>query len=563
MGGTALPAVKRWSFTTAPDHMPPHPLVFTPQDGALDVPLNPSLVVVWDEALNPVTINPIIVYLGNRQRDARQRRGELQRRHPRSQLRPRHQPGADTMYIATLKSGIQDAVGNPTEGDFSWAFTTGKETDNTLGFTDAYFDYGVDSNGDGLYEQLVILAGVQLTAADIYTLTGTLADADGVEITRSSAYASYLPGSQFLKLVFDGAAIGGHGVDGPYRLTNLTLCNTEETGSKLPLGFLSGDDLYQTFAYTADQFPAVLRFSGLPDLWVAPGSALNPAFDVRDYAHHAIVSSDQLSYTLMANTDLSAGVTFTDNALRVNPQVNWRGSSDVTIQARYGADSAQDTFRVNIGWPYQVYLPVTLRNNNNARLQDHSGWRTAFSDDFEYPSENWKSYSLISIPPGGWYSWERRECVAYSGSHSAWAFGGSDDGKVLPCGSNYPNTLRSTMYHSLSINLKYTSAAEFSVKLWSNLAPGDQVCIMAATELDPNNPAYTIFYGNCRGGTTNGWQDFKLDLSQVPLLGNLLGMEKIWVAVQFIANESGTLPGGAYVDDALLRVCPVGLTCQP
>ncbi len=119
------------------------------------------------------------------------------------------------------------------------------------------------------------------------------------------------------------------------------------------------------------------------------------------------------------------------------------------------------------------------------------------------------------------------------------------------------------MYYVLPINLKYTSAAEFSVKLWSNLAAGDQVCIVATTDLNADYPVNTIFYGNCRTGTTNGWENFKLDLAQVPLLGNLLGMEKIWVAVQFSANESGTLPGGAYVDDALLRVCPQGLTCQP
>jgi hypothetical protein len=70
-------------------------------------------------------------------------------------------------------------------------------------------------------------------------------------------------------------------------------------------------------------------------------------------------------------------------------------------------------------------------------------------------------------------------------------------------------------------------------------------------------------YGVCRFGKTNGWEDLSLDLTKVPTLGSLLGNENVRVAVKFTANESGSRPGGVYVDDARVRLCPQGLTCTP
>ena len=529
------------------------------------MPLNAALVVIWDEALNPATVTPISFTLATSSGTPVSGAVSYNAATRAVRFAPTANLAADTMYIATLKRGIQDTKGNATEGAYSWSFTTGNETDNTLGFSDVFYDYGIDSNGDGLYEQLVILVGVQITTSDTFTVSASLTDSEGGEIDYTSANASLQSGTQFVALTFNGYRIGGHGADGPYTLAKMDLYHTDDINPTDPLGYLTGDDLYNTFAYRAGQFPASLRFSGLPDLWVQPGEALNPAFNVRDYAQHVLVSSDQITYTVMENTALYAGVTLTDSgALLVNPLANWNGSSRVTIQASYAGDDAQDSFTVNVGLQNPLYLPLTMRFNSPSSSQSRTGWRVAISDDFESGFTYWGSFSTISIPPGGWYAWGIRDCAAYSGSHSAWAFGGAEHGSALPCGSSYPNTLKSTLYYRPAVNLKYTNAAEFSVKLWSNLAAGDQVCIMASTdEIDEDRPLAAQLYGNCRAGTTNGWVDFKLDLAQVPVLGNLLGREQIWVAVKFIADQSGALPGGAYVDDALLRVCPQGLTCQP
>ena len=195
--------------------------------------------------------------------------------------------------------------------------------------------------------------------------------------------------------------------------------------------------------------------------------------------------------------------------------------------------------------------------------QASSNWEIALSDDFE-GSFGWATWGSISVPPGGWYTWGRRDCLAYSGRYSVWPVGGGDDGINTPCGAAYPNTLNTTMLNRVSLNLKYTSKAEFSVKVWTDLAPGDRICAMVTTEDVPDNRLpYAQYYGVCRSGKTNGWENLKLDLSQVPTLGNLLGTEKVRVALRFIANESGSRPVGVYVDDAVVRVCPQGLTCEP
>ncbi|MCJ7837908.1 MAG: hypothetical protein MUP61_01670, partial [Burkholderiales bacterium] len=68
------------------------------------------------------------------------------------------------------------------------------------------------------------------------------------------------------------------------------------------------------------------------------------------------------------------------------------------------------------------------------------------------------------------------------------------------------------------------------------------------------------YRGVCRSGQTNGWEDLTLDLTNVPTLGNVLGQERVCVAVTFQANIGNSRPEGAYVDDVTMRICPEGLT---
>jgi len=104
-------------------------------------------------------------------------------------------------------------------------------------------------------------------------------------------------------------------------------------------------------------------------------------------------------------------------------------------------------------------------------------------------------------------------------------------------------------------SLENTSAAELRFKLWLNSEPTyDFVCRMASVN-------GTDFYGTCTSGNSNGWIDRVLDFSNVHQLGNLLGQRQVWVSLYFYSDSSITYPEGAYVDNVILRKCPVGATC--
>jgi hypothetical protein len=273
----------------------------------------------------------------------------------------------------------------------------------------------------------------------------------------------------------------------------------------------------------------------------------------------------------MLNSHLDAGVELLPTGdVHIRPEPYWLGSTQVTIRASDGTYAAQDSFNVLVGWPLSLYLPVTVRNNSGTTLQQsRDAWITVIDDDFESDSLGWSLYSWydwLQLGEGHQWFWGSRDCAAHSGQYSAWAYGGGDDGEITACGADYPNTLGSKMCLQTPVNLKYVGKAEYRAYVWADLAPGDQVCLLVTTDERADADCRGApYYGVCRSGQTNGWEQVVLDLANVPTLGNLLGQEKVWVAVQFEADESGTRPAGAYVDDLRLRICPEGLTeyCEP
>ncbi len=561
LAGTALAEGATWSFTTEPDYHPPRPRLLSPPHAAFNVPRTTAIAVLWDRALDAGTVTPATFQVtelhgaaiaGSLAYDAG---AQMTTFTPDALLAP------DTTYVVTLTAGISDTLGNATFAPVVWDFTTG-ETTPTIAFSGAYADWGIDTNGDGLYEYLGIQVGVHIPFSATYVLQGILVDATGAEISWTQSSVDLQEGAHFIPLYFDGAAIGGRGVDGPYTLTRLTLSTDDAP-------VIWAMDAHRTFAYAASHFPAPLRFSGLPNLLLRPGTRLLPAFNARDYAWHATQPSEALTYTLLANTALHAGVTI-DAAgnVYVNPEpaygdIPWTGSALVTLQAAYGPHRVQNTFRVTVGWSTHLYLPVTLRDFDSSRAQAaRTHWQIAFTDDFEQAPLLWQRWSSYSAFPPRSYQWDRRDCAAHSGQYSAWAFGGGEDGAALACGASYPQTLVSTMLRG-PFNLRYTSQAEFRMKVWTNLAPGDEVCALVTNQdLGPNDMWQAQYHGVCRSGQTAGWEDLVLDLSNAPVFGNLLEQEKVWVAVQFRAQGGDSRPVGVYVDDVVLRLCPLGTSCE-
>jgi len=173
-----------------------------------------------------------------------------------------------------------------------------------------------------------------------------------------------------------------------------------------------------------------------------------------------------------------------------------------------------------------------------------SGWTTVMSEDFEgtFPQPGWR----VSSESGWTHLWGKRDCRAHGGSYSAWAHGGGSSGSQLPCGANYPPNLKTWLTYG-PFSLENATAAELTFWFYSNTAPAhDQIQWTAS--IDGFN-----FYGYGGVDFSNGWKESTFDLSNVPVLGNLVGRRNVWIAFIFSSDSSQALEG-VYVDDVVLRV---------
>lgn len=108
-----------------------------------------------------------------------------------------------------------------------------------------------DTDFDGLFDDLEIQVGLDVTASRPYRMLGELADASGHLITTATALADLDAGTATVALRFDGATIYQHGVDGPYQLRVVRVAEDDGSGI-LPLDELV--NAYSTTSYDHRQF---------------------------------------------------------------------------------------------------------------------------------------------------------------------------------------------------------------------------------------------------------------------------------------------------------------------
>jgi hypothetical protein len=84
----------------------------------------------------------------------------------------------------------------------------------------------LDTDGDGLANQLQLTASVTALNPGSYLMTADLADAHGTEVSSGSSGAvSLVSGTQPVSIAFDGASIYQSGLSGPYHFVNVRLTN--------------------------------------------------------------------------------------------------------------------------------------------------------------------------------------------------------------------------------------------------------------------------------------------------------------------------------------------------
>ncbi len=111
-------------------------------------------------------------------------------------------------------------------------------------FTGEFADYGNDRDGNGLFEELVVEAGVEVYQAGFYTVMAVLS-AEGVDISFYFDIVYLDTGGQTLYMWFQGYEIEASGLDGPYDV-KITVMSMERPGFH--------EATYTTSAYTHDQF---------------------------------------------------------------------------------------------------------------------------------------------------------------------------------------------------------------------------------------------------------------------------------------------------------------------
>jgi hypothetical protein len=127
-------------------------------------------------------------------------------------------------------------------------------------FDGSFGDAGRDVNGDGLFDALDVNVGVDVTEAGTYRVSGRLTDASGTLIDATSSVVGLSAGAQTVTLVFSGTTIADRGIDGPYRIRNLSLL---EVGPDNELVVDQIGDAYETAAYAASDFQrAALLLNG-------------------------------------------------------------------------------------------------------------------------------------------------------------------------------------------------------------------------------------------------------------------------------------------------------------
>lgn len=126
-------------------------------------------------------------------------------------------------------------------------------------FTGTLSDAGEDTDGDGLFNHLVVNAEIDAGVAGSYRLFGELTDLQGNR-HQAATVVSLPAGRSTVALRFNGEAIFDRGVDGPYTVASLRLSEEAAAGS-LPTAELAAPFATGAYAFGAFQHRPI-RVSG-------------------------------------------------------------------------------------------------------------------------------------------------------------------------------------------------------------------------------------------------------------------------------------------------------------
>ncbi len=129
--GNALEADYVWSFTTGSiaDAIAPTVNATDPLRDAIGVALNKKVTATFSEEMNPLSVNGTTFVL---KQGTTIVQGTVSYSNGTAVFSPLANLAANTLYTATVTTGVRDVAGNTMAVDYTWSFTTGSTTDVTL-----------------------------------------------------------------------------------------------------------------------------------------------------------------------------------------------------------------------------------------------------------------------------------------------------------------------------------------------------------------------------------------------------------------------------------------------
>ncbi|HDQ71540.1 MAG TPA: PKD domain-containing protein, partial [Chloroflexi bacterium] len=208
-----------------------------------------------------------------------------------------------------------------------------------------YTDVGVDTDGDGKFDELIVTVSVEVEAGEggvVYRLEGWLADVNGSLISWAAGEPQMLSeGIQSLSLAFDGRTINEHRVDGPYKLVALKALsgNTYNVLDEVDVAYMTAPYGYDDFQAAA-LAPATTIFSDNMENWIIAGES----FETGVLGAAWTTASSNSAGRIQITSDYGAAVGA--YALLMDSSVNYRYTLNEAIWAvdLSGADEATLSF---------------------------------------------------------------------------------------------------------------------------------------------------------------------------------------------------------------------------
>src|SRR5438552_5730865 len=325
-------------------------------------------------------------------------------------------------------------------------------------FTPPHSDSGYDTNGNGLFDFLLVNASVQISMPGNFTVFGTLHHANSTLSISNSSSAGLPVGPAVLTIWFDGSLINQSGVDGPYTV-DLFLFN--ETFALLD----SGTHTTQPYSHLAFDGPT-------------PITPIQSSFAATTPTIDGTIASGEWNDSTVVNLTAISGNTLPAYLLVKN--------NDTMLYIAYDAvgDTTQDTFDI---------AALAFDTGNDAVASN--GHEDQFDQGGRGPNPAGQSHWVYSSSSGTWTLRDapyNQSLPSEAGLESAWGFAAS------------PGLAASHRTYEFAIPLVLLASG-----------PGQTVGFFGGSQLAPG----VVDYGS---GRYSVWPQFSMSPLPLALYGDLV-----------------------------------------